>query len=53
LARYSPALAFAVPLAPAAFADKPGNRPPPDRGKKVPVCTLGVELGGDRICIIP
>ena len=46
------AVALAVPLAPMALAAQPSNRPPADRGKKQPVCQLGVELGGDRICIV-
>ena len=45
--------ALVVGPAGSAFADKPENRPPADRGKKVGVCTLGLELGGERICIVP
>ena len=52
-AAFAIAVALVVGSAASAFADQPANRPPPDRGKPQPPCTLGVELGGERICIIP
>ena len=40
-------------MAGTAFADQPASRPPADRGKAQPPCTLGLELGGSRTCIVP
>lgn len=45
--------ALAVGPAGSALADKPANRGPADRGKKTPVCTLGLEVDGSRTCIVP
>ena len=36
-----------------AMARPPADKPPPDRGGRVPACQLGVDLGGNQICIVP